>query len=84
MNEIPPLPTLTYEGVNKVGAFVSTSTRVETTQQLVTRLYAGGWSSLNVWVLATGELVGGIDRKKLRRGRSYWFNSTITEGDRTK
>jgi len=74
MHDPIPLPTLTYEGVTQLGQSVNGTTNTETPQQLVTRLYGGRWQSLQVWQLDTGDLVGGIDRKRLRRGRSYWYN----------
>lgn len=74
MREPIQLPTLTYEGVTQLGKAVSGTTNTETVQQLVTRLYGGRWQTLRVWRLDTGDLIGGIDRQRLRRGRAYWYN----------
>jgi len=74
MTEPSPLPTLTYEGQDALGRRVTSTTNIETAQQLVTRLYGGRWRWLQVWRLDDGTLVGGIDREKLRRGRACWYD----------
>lgn len=73
---------LHYSGIDKLGTFHIGATESETVDQLVRRLYGAGWRSLSVRT-RIGIEAGGIDRTRMRRGRSWWADKTAGPAETT-